>query len=280
MVVILSVLLLAALSHICYNKFMVDDDNNKEVVKPQEQTKLTESEVKELYSTLMTKDNSAGFYSKNNITIDSIDDHLLLQYALINYSIDNDVKSFDPLDGKGDKGEGKLDYVKKHAPDSSRVSEEKIIKYIKDNFNTNKNFIFEAVEMDMLYSGKFIVYDKSSKSYVFYIPHLGAEPVEGASEMIKYEQEGDNLYIYDKAVFCHHDSSIYCYSAIDESSKDGISPIAWVSNGPATPSNLKREDVNPKYIIENMNDKLYTYKHTFKKADNGKYYWYSTEVVK
>ena len=33
------------------------------------------------------------------------------------------------------------------------------------------------------------------------------------------------------------------------------------------------------YALENMSDKLNTYKHTFKKID-GKYYWYSSEIVK
>ena len=33
-------------------------------------------------------------------------------------------------------------------------------------------------------------------------------------------------------------------------------------------------------IFEDFNNEINTFKHTFKKAENGNYYWYSSEVVK
>jgi hypothetical protein len=39
------------------------------------------------------------------------------------------------------------------------------------------------------------------------------------------------------------------------------------------------EVVNYDYLFENRKDKLNTYKHTFRKGNDGNYYWYSTELV-
>ena len=92
------------------------------------------------------------------------------------------------------------------------------------------------------------------------------------------------IYIYDKFVDCQSSAGIkICTNKLTDYINEGIVIDCTVD---------ENDEVNPKtcpidsgikelaeYALENMSDKLNTYKHTFKKID-GKYYWYSSEIVK
>lgn len=42
---------------------------------------------------------------------------------------------------------------------------------------------------------------------------------------------------------------------------------------------MEEKEIKSDVIFNELDNKLNTYKTTFKKADDGKYYWYSSEIV-
>ena len=102
------------------------------------------------------------------------------------------------------------------------------------------------------------------------------------SKLIKAEQVGDEIYIYDKYVHLsevdniingiNHSGSCDIYSASDKS-------IKLSSNVDFSKNNLYGDDEIGN-IEKFLNHELTTFKHTFKKSSNDSYYWYSTEPLK
>jgi len=100
------------------------------------------------------------------------------------------------------------------------------------------------------------------------------------SKMTKATTDNENLYIYDKFVFVIEEwieepqqgiigSKYNIYTNSEQNNK--------VAEIDMEPSEII-DDVE-KYVLEKYSDKMATYKHTFKKDENGNYYWYSTEPV-
>lgn len=289
-VIILTVLLLGAVSYICYDKFMKKEPT-VEVNLPKHETTVTDDKVKELYDRLLTKDKSTGLYLKNNVTIENIPEHELLDYILTSYYFDNELKQYDLLEDKGyDYPSDMISGIIKYAPNTAKISSDELANYIKLNFNIDRTLTLPVKDNEpdeytthSLLNGIGVVYDKTSKTYIFYCQHRGGESYKGEHKMLRYEQDEDNIYIYDKVVFCvYFEIGRSCTTSID--TKFGESTVASVLGAEEyqqiTPSNINEKDVNPTYILENMDDKLNTYKHTFKKAADGQYYWYSAELVK
>ena len=111
----------------------------------------------------------------------------------------------------------------------------------------------------------------------------GRTPWEtSTSKLIKAEQIGDEIYIYDKYVHLlevenivngiNHSGSYDIYSASDKNVKLS-SKVDFDKN------NLYGDDEIGN-IEKFLNQELTTFKHTFKNASDGSYYWYSTEPIK
>ncbi len=89
----------------------------------------------------------------------------------------------------------------------------------------------------------------------------------GYSDLQRAEQEGENIYLYDIFLWGDEedDGKIHYYTSSSENLKID-STDAYESS---------REKLMTQY-----KSKLNTYKHTFKKSENGDYYWVSTEIEK
>lgn len=97
--------------------------------------------------------------------------------------------------------------------------------------------------------------------------------ISAYAELQKAEKDKEFIYIYDKYIYVDStnydigegDSKIHIYTSADETDDIGIE----------SEYSIKINELYKKY-----ENKLKTYKHSFKKAEDGSYYWYSTEPVK
>lgn len=104
------------------------------------------------------------------------------------------------------------------------------------------------------------------------------------SELISAEQNGDEIYIYDKYVHIYeNDLSSDTCTIYDSSDKSNIIAKNIDSNTFLKNAESNSGEYSSKVIIDNINNitnnKVKTFKHTFKKNNNGSYYWYSTEPI-
>ena len=93
------------------------------------------------------------------------------------------------------------------------------------------------------------------------------------SEIQKVEKDQDYIYIYDK--FIYVDSS-----KLDVNEGDSKIHIYTSSNETNDIGSESSYPTSTKELYKKYEDKLETYKHTFKKAENGSYYWLSSEIYK
>ena len=40
-----------------------------------------------------------------------------------------------------------------------------------------------------------------------------------------------------------------------------------------------KEVINEEYMFNHYSDRIHTFKHTFRKGNDGNYYWYSSQIV-
>lgn len=103
-------------------------------------------------------------------------------------------------------------------------------------------------------------------------------------EIISAEQSENEIYIYDNYVHIYENNisgiSFTIYSSSDKNSiiATNVKFDDFLKN-----AELSSGDYSFKTIINNLkqitNNKIKTFKHTFKKNTNGTYYWYSTEPI-
>ena len=101
------------------------------------------------------------------------------------------------------------------------------------------------------------------------------ERVYSIRKIQKAYQEDDNLYIEDRYMIFKSDvdtSKAEIYNASD----DRATLIANLDFEKTT--SMENEKLEKELIMQYENE-MQIYKHTFKKNDNGEYYWYSTEPI-
>lgn len=111
------------------------------------------------------------------------------------------------------------------------------------------------------------------------------------SELVKAEQDGNNIYIYDKMIAISTwsalngvsyilDNTNYddyeCSSSADFQSDD--TPLCPVLINESNMDNYS--ELLSSKLFKQLSDKLNTFKHTFKKGSDGKFYWVSSEIYK
>lgn len=106
-----------------------------------------------------------------------------------------------------------------------------------------------------------------SKGYYVAIITRGTTPIHKYNKLIKYEVKDNDLIIYEKVLFT---ASV---SAVTYVLKTTNSDLSTSLIQPT----LGNFDVAEKYALNNI-DSGNTYKHTFKVNNEGKYYWYSSEL--
>ena len=145
-------------------------------------------------------------------------------------------------------------------------------------FGNNVTIIHENASP---YDGHSIIY-KNNEYDSFDYEGGGVVPWESStSKLIKAEQIGDDIFIYDKYVHLvevenivngiNHAGSYDIYSASDKNVKLS-SKVDFDKN------KLYGDDIIGN-IEKFLNQELTTFKHTFKKSSNGSYYWYSSEPI-
>lgn len=107
----------------------------------------------------------------------------------------------------------------------------------------------------------------------------GGSILEPISYMTKVEKDSNNIYIYDKFIVVKdaEKNNVYGESLyILDTTNDASNIIDEYKNDDVWA--LKLDEFN-QFFIEKYKNKMKEYKHTFKKNENGEYYWYSTEPV-
>ena len=266
-----------------------------------------DSEKRELYNMLMTSSKEYGFYFNEDINIDNIADDKMLEYVIEQYVFDNNIEMSNELTLCAEETYDS-DYISDECLNnikSSSFKKEDLDNYIKNKFNTERIFTPTSGENSNYaegivngYSLGEYLYDFQNETYyVGYVAKSGSI-LELHTNLIKIEKDNDNIYFYDNMIYCDLTPEIgaWCFPYINnEMDEDKAVLYAYpedLEEGKTTPGlkyeTLKNEDgeeyedlvVDTDYIFKNMKEKLNTYKHTFKKSKDGKYYWYSSEIVK
>lgn len=272
----LLILIIACLvGYIAYDKISnkVDGDNDST---PKQEEKISEEEVKNLHDSLIIKDTEASLYFEKNVSIDTMDDELI-QYLITKYGDENNWQQ--ELD-KYMNNNNKLDSSNANFDKVASVSKSQIDSMLKDIFNSEK--VLEIKDGAIYgYRAWSVKYSASDNMFYLSAGTAGAEYGGLKSKMIKYEQDNDNLYVYDKVVTCHVSQTFGCYNGASYQNGYFVTQEqdAKIKNESAN-SNEYDKVVNYDYIFNTYENKLDTFKSTFKKANNGKYYWYSTEIEK
>ena len=97
-------------------------------------------------------------------------------------------------------------------------------------------------------------------------------PARAVSKLTKAERDNDSIYLYDEYIYIYdvpnQDSSITTYYYTSSSKTEQI--------GTEKNSNSEESDSS---ILTRYEGKAQNYKHTFKKDNEGNYYWYSSEPL-
>lgn len=248
----------------------------------------------DLYNKLMS--NNGGFYFEKSVYIDSITPSEFLEYALGMYMEEKNIIVSDPDalgcveddDHYGDCSKAVLTSVSKEALDD----------YIKNKFNTNREFtlskgVYDGVEypttsgyvssLDASDLGDY-VYKFDNKTYYLGRGARGGGDEHIHTKLLDVKEENNNIYFYDKAIYCFWGPGDACWSSVNQEFFDSaLFELDEIYSGKkyeeVSLDNNNDVILNEDYVFEKYLDKLNTYKHTFKKVD-GKYYWVSSEIVK
>lgn len=309
LVVILSILLIGAVGYICYDKFMAKEDSVTDN-EPQEE-KLSEEEVAKLHESLVSASKSIGIYFDEKVSIEDIPAEVVIEIAMDSYiseqGIKYDTNNFYQVCGKTSAEyyicevdeNGKEKKVENDTTKQMTISKDVIDNYIKEKFGTDKDFVVDTFfTQSSNNTGLKGYYNSAKEEYYLTIPHHGGGLERLYSKILNYEQNNDELIIYDKAFFAYNgESGMACDKVIrlkKESSNTIDTTLLMVTNsgkvldkdGKAISDGDKYIDdenqnnlVNKDAIFEDFDSDLYKFKHIFKKANDGKYYWYSSEIV-
>ena len=272
MVVILSIALLGAIGYICYDKFMVKVEDPKQE-EPKQEEKLSEEEVNNLRKGLILDEEygmQASLYFDHNVSIDTMSDELV-NYLIKKHCDQNQVSS-------------KIDsWMKEHNNDVSSGDsviysfyKQELANILKSTFNTDKDLnIKESTDYIYMYNSNGIKYNSNDEMLNVVSSINPSEPGTIQTKMTKYDQQNNEVYVYEKVMLCYYGQS---FDSNGCTNSHGYF-VKITDDSKIMSNNGENRTFNYDYIFENYSDKLNTYKTTFKKADDGKYYWYSSEIV-
>ena len=313
LVVILSIALLGAIGYICYDKFMVKVEDPKQE-EPKQVEKLSEEEVAKLHDSLINHNNSYGFYFSEKTSIDEMDSKLMVSYVISNIIYDNKIGINENYMVCGDSS---TKYYLCDKETNKAVSEDKVKNntlskdvvdnYIKENFGTDRDFVIDGKIVSIGNTRYEAYYNSVKEEYYLVNPPRSFSDNSVKSVMTKSEQTtNDEIVIFDKFVSCwsevgNYECSKVLYTSLAEEEKAGNANKLFYA-GSDENGELKFFDNNNKVIsggekylklnteeyyefnydsiFSDFDSNLNLFKHTFKKADDSKYYWYSSEIVK
>ncbi len=285
-IVILSILLLSSIGYILYDKLYVSEADTVQKDKDTISKQLVDS----LYDSLVVGQGlKYGFYYDEKVTIDNIPDKVLLGFIASGYIEDNSISNYEAFLNTNkmkyfivdDESE---DYSEKYieTPKNYVVKSEVFLDLIKEKFNVDKNIsLKDKTRLYNIFSKdfSFVIYNQDNNSYYLgYAPGAHDSPYV-KREFVNYKENGNELYIYDKAIVCYGDYACYkSYPNISE--KILINNMEELFSHEDEAKYDKYLDENDSWSIDKISKDfdVNTFKHTFKKASNGYYYWYSTEI--
>lgn len=191
-------------------------------------------------------------YQSKKVTLDDLDSRIILRTAIENLDIkESDKKPF--IDEKGNVIQGW------YAIDAQLLQNQVKKMYGKEVENQS----FGDSAQGWIYKDG--LYKWSSG---------GAIGEHGANirNIIKAYKDAENIYIEDKCLY--YEESLTTLEANLYTSSDRVKLIKKWNYDNA--EELVKTNIN---IKRDYKDDMITYKHTFKKAEDGSYYWYSTEPV-
>lgn len=286
LVVILSILLIGAVGYICYDKLMVKEEPVNNDSKDTE--KLSEEEVMKLHDSLVFEHES--MFNNRSVDINSITADEIMPYVLKQYSVEKNI------DFQSDKNmicisetDNKINFFdsisKKNIEKDNvfSVSKEEIDNYLKTLFNTDRVFEIDNFSYFGFGDGNRNIYFYSKDDNKFYLGiscQGDAFTMDINSKFLNFEQDNDVVEIYSKVIKCL--GGVVCSNTGKAEGKYVSSKDFSYQNDEGFVQDTefnKDSSINYDYLYEKYGDVFNTYKTTFKKADDGKYYWYSTEIV-
>lgn len=272
-----------------------NDNNDKDSINNVENNNeklelITDNDlISKLQSKVLTSDNKLSLYSKS-LNINDVNSENIITFSIRQYLLDNkiDYKSSSNIIVDGNKscwnGDGD-DFIKEGG---YRIPKSIIKEYIKNKFNTTNEYEFKERDNKYPFDEKFYHFNEglavASINDEYVIGCLSATSTNNyyLQKAIKAEKSNDYIYLYDKALLCDGSTVLSCMNIVSSNNisdlfscyddNDDVKSVC-VENGNL---DLKKTAT---YVMNNMYDKISSYKHTFKKGDNGEYYWISTELI-
>jgi len=231
--------------------------------------------VKQLHKQLTFE--QYGLYFSDKQDISNIGKQTVLQLVLVKF-----------LNEKGYKLSF-LDFCSSET--GINISKEEFNQYIEKNYNTKLDY--NKIENDYIFLRglETAIFEEKNIKYCMTLMTGGISFREELhNKIIKAELRDDLIYIYDMVVYCEgssdRDYKANCYNVIDYRKDKSNSlvysclqqnSLSYCENN--VPNNVSYAELS-NYLLNNMKDKLYTFKHTFKKGTDGNYYWVSSEISK
>ena len=225
---------------------------------------LTEKDINDLLDTLITTDGKASIYFSKKVSSEESSKEFIA-FNIYSYMLENNI-------------------TRPTTDEPVKISKELINKYINEKYNTTIKYDLSSPDSSTAIDEVACVslYNYDANNWAVGQPQAGCSDMSKGHKLVKYEEDGEILYIYTKYVSCFSESGSSCQS--DLSSNDVLFTCSAMTEASDNcPSEYNgsnyRKDITEysKYALESLIDKLTTYKHTFKKID-GKYYWQSSEL--
>lgn len=297
LVVVLSILLCLSVGYICYDKFYTgnsdttntENNNSNNNENKQEDIILTEDEVKKLHDNLLVGD--YGLYFDKKMDINTVDKNYIISYAIMKYVSENNIEL-----GYGffhECGNGNVQFCNTENHTVSKesvvfVSKTAVDNEVKNMFNINSINVKNRSKFEVPNSFANFVYFNEDNGFYF----IDAIPGDGyitnyGDKMINYGQYGDELHIYSNHFGCNWYGGGYCVLSRNDSESKQDDVVVAVDKELLEDETvigdkkIKTSDgFDFDYIFEKYGDKMDKYKTVFKKASDGKYYWFSSELVR
>ncbi len=217
-------------------------------IRNSEQEKL----INELSNTLITSSKTHGLYEKKDYN-DEIT-HNFIIFNAINYLIDNDVFS----EEYGVKVENSSSVNGDKVDDKSylyALPKETLNSYIKNKYNIADNYIITDDKILNFQNISEINFAYDDNYYIGLISKSGSNSLL-ANKVLKYEISENNIDIYSTVVSYGYYGVYMVENALPNEG-------TYIYEGD--------EEINTDDIFIKYSDKLNTYRHTFKKDNNGNY---------
>ena len=273
-VIVVAVLLLGMGGYVAYDKVIKPSEPESESIESQSVEEsfgtATDVELNNLVASLISSDKQISLYGDKKVSSEVSGNEFIL-YNIYNYMNENNIK---PTSGI-------------NPGDGTKISKEEINKYINEKYNTTIKYDLPVAssESDVIGEiGCLSIYSLDDENYSALLVGKSCGSDNLANKLVNKEETKDELVIYTNVVGCYSEAqAIDCRKGIDINSEEKLficnSESEYNENCPESLDYSKglSLDEYSNYVLNNMSDKLRTYKITYKKVD-GNYYFVSSEI--